>query len=62
MKCYQKEPECNKVSSRNDLSKIKNGAYLIYLDGYESVKTHWRALYVDAENVNTLIVLELSRI
>ena len=31
--------------------KIKNEAYIINLDQYESKETYWIALYVDAENV-----------
>ena len=30
--------------------KIKNGSYLINLDVYESIGTHWVALYLNAEN------------
>ena len=47
----QKEPKFNGVYSRNSLSKIKNGAYVINLDEYQSIRTHWSALYVDAQNV-----------
>ena len=50
-KYYENEPKFNGVYSRNNLSKIKDGAYIIYLDEYESVGTHWIALYVNAENV-----------
>ena len=35
----------------NNLSKIKDGAYIINLDEYESIRTHWVALYVNAKNV-----------
>ena len=31
-KCYQKEPKLNGVYSRNNLSKIRNGEYIINLD------------------------------
>ena len=31
-------------------SKIKDGAYIINLDEYESIGTHWIALYVNAKN------------
>ena len=48
---YQNEPKFNGVYSRNNLPKIKNGAYVINLDEYESIGTHWIALYVIAENV-----------
>ena len=37
--------------SRNNLQKIKDGAYVINLDEYESIGTHWIALYVNAENL-----------
>ena len=50
-KYYQNEPKFNGVYSRNNLSKIKDGAYIINLDEYESIGTHWVALYVNAENV-----------
>ena len=47
-KKYQNESKFNGVYSRNNLSKIKGGAYIINLDEYESIKTHWIALYVNA--------------
>ena len=36
---------------RNNLSKIKNGAHIMNLDEYESIGTHWIALFVTIENV-----------
>ena len=50
-KYYQNEPKFNGVYSRNNLSKIKDGAYVINLDEYESIGDHWIALYVNVENV-----------
>ena len=50
-KYYQNEPKLDNVYSRNNLSKIKDGEYIINLDEYESIGTHWIALYVNAENV-----------
>ena len=50
-KYYQNEPKVNVVYSRKNLSKIKDGTYIINLDKYESIGTHWIALYVNAENV-----------
>ena len=50
-KYYQNEPRFNGVYSRNNLSKIKDEAYVINLDEYESIGTHWIALYVNAKNV-----------
>ena len=49
-KYYQNEPKFNGVYSRNNLSKIKDGAYIINLDEYESIETHCIASYVTAEN------------
>ena len=50
-KYYQNEPKFNGFYSRNNLFKIKNGAFIISLDEYESIGTHWIALYVNAINV-----------
>ena len=41
---YQNEPRFNGVFSRNNLpKKIKDGVYLINLDEYADVGTHWIA-------------------
>ena len=50
-KYYQNEPKFNGIYSRNNLPKIKDGAYVINLDKYESIGTHWIALYVNANNI-----------
>ena len=43
---YQNEPRFNRVFSRNNLPrKIKDGAYVINLDEYADVGTHWIALF-----------------
>ena len=45
-KYYKNEPRFNGVFSRNNLpKKIKNGAYVINLDEYADVGTHWIALF-----------------
>ena len=44
-------PKFNWVYSRNNLPKIKDGAYVINLDIYKSIRIRWIALYVNAENV-----------
>ena len=36
---------------KDNLPKIKDGAYAINLDEYESIRTHWIALYVNGDNV-----------
>ena len=47
---YQNKPKFNGIYSRNNLSKIKDRAYAINLDEYESKGTHWIALYVNGGN------------
>ena len=47
---YQKEPRFNGVYSRNNLPKIKGGAYVINIDVCKSIGTHWKALYVNGDN------------
>ena len=45
---YQNEPRFNGVFSRDNLpNAIKNGAYVINLDEYHDIGTHWVALYVN---------------
>ena len=48
---YQSKPKFNRVYWRNNLSKIKVQEYVINLDEYESIRTHWIALYVNAGSV-----------
>ena len=50
-KHYQNEPKFNGVYLRNNLPKIKDGAYVIILDEFKSVGTHWIALYVNSNNI-----------
>ena len=57
---YQNEPKFNDVYSRNNLSKIKGGAYIINLDEYESIGTYWIVLDVNDNNKLALMVLELN--
>ena len=49
-KYYQNERKFNDVYSRNKLPKIMDGAYVINLDEYKSIGTHWIALYVNGNN------------
>ena len=43
---YQNEPRFNGVYSRDNFCKrIKDGSYVINLDEYADVGTHWIALY-----------------
>ena len=61
-KYYQDEPKFNGVYSRNNLSKIKDGAYVINLDEYKSIGTQWIASYVNAENVTYFDRVEVEHI
>ena len=46
-KYYQNEPRFNGVYSRDNLPKIKDGAYIINLDEYSDIGTHWVALCIN---------------
>ena len=46
-KYYRNEPRFNGVCSRYNLPKIKDRAYVINLEEYESTRTHWMVLYVN---------------
>ena len=50
-KYYENEPKFTGVYSRNNLPKIKDGAFILNLDEYESIGTHWIPLYVNDNNV-----------
>ena len=50
-KYYENETKFNGVDPRNDLPKIKDGAYIINLYEYESIRTYWIALYFNDNNV-----------
>ena len=50
-KYYQNEPRFNGVYLRNTLRKIKDGAYVINLDGYNLIRNPWIDLYVNGDNV-----------
>ena len=46
------EPRFNGVYSRDNLpDKAKDGAYVINLDEYSDIETHWIALYVNNKTV-----------
>ena len=50
---YQNEPRDNLPNNNNNIgpkglgSVVKNGAYVINLDEYHDIGTHWVALYVN---------------
>ena len=51
-KYYQNKPRFHGVFSRNNLSeKTKDGAYVINLDEYADVVTHWIALFCNRNEI-----------
>ena len=51
-KYYQNKSQFNGAYSRDNLSvKVKDEAYVINLDGYSDIGTHWIALYVKNNDV-----------
>ena len=49
---YQNDPRFNEVFSRDNLlNTIKNDAYVINLNEYHDIGTHWVALYVNNKTV-----------
>ena len=62
-KCYQNESRFNGVYSRDNLSdEIKDGAYIINLDEYFDIGTHWVALYVNNDDVTYFDSFEVEHI
>ena len=52
IEAYQNEPKFNGVYSRDNLpDKIKDGAYVINLDEYSDIGSHWMALYANNKTV-----------
>ena len=55
MKYYENESRFNGVYSRDNLpNKIKDGAYVINLDEYSDIGTHWIALSVKNNDITYL--------
>ena len=50
-KYYQNEPRFNGIYSRDHLTEIRDGAYVINLDEYYDIGAHQVALYVRNNNV-----------
>ena len=53
-KCYQNKPRFNGIYSRDDLQKIKDGAYIMNLNEYSNIGTYWVALYIQNNDVTYL--------
>ena len=60
-KLYQNKLRFNGVYSTDNMpKKIKHGAYVINIDGYADVSTHWIALHIEDIELLILTVLELN--
>ena len=59
-KYYQNEIKFKRVYSRNNLPKLKDGAYIVNLDEYKLIGTKWTALYENGDNVTYFDSLELN--
>ena len=60
---YQDEPRFNDAYSRNNFpDKIKDGAYVINLDKYSDIGTHWLALYVNTKTLTSFDSFGVQRI
>ena len=60
-KYHENEPRFNGVFSRDNLfNKIMHGAYVINLDEYEDIDTHWIALFCKKMKLFILVILELN--
>ena len=56
---YQNEPAFNGVYSRDNFpDKKRGGSYVINLDEYHNIGSHWVALYVNNKTVTYFIALE----
>ena len=63
MKYYENESRFNSVYSRGNLpNKKKGGAYVINLDGYSDIGTHWIALYVKNNDITYFDSFEVEHI
>ena len=60
-KYYENEPRFNGFYSRDNLpKKIKDGAYVINLDEYADVGTHWISLFCKKMKLFVSIALVLN--
>ena len=58
-KYYENKSRFNGVYSRDNLPRIKDGVYVINLDEYSDIGTHWVALWI---NDNTVTYFDSFRV
>ena len=61
-KSYKNEPRFTGVYSIDNLPRIKDGAYIINLDEYSDIGTHWVALYINNNDVTYFDSFEVEHI
>ena len=61
-KYYENEPKFDGVYSRNNFYEIKDRTCIINLDEYESIGTHWVALFVNDNDVTYFDSFEVEHI
>ena len=61
-KYYKNEPRFNGVCSRDNLPRIKDGAYLINLGEYSDIETHCVALYINNNGVTYFDIFGVEHI
>ena len=59
-KWYQNEPKFNCLYWRNNLFKIQDRAYVLNIDGYTPIGTHWIALYANDNNITRFDSFEVE--
>ena len=59
---YENELGFNGVYSRDNLPKIKDEAYVINLDQYSDIGTHWVFLWVDSNNISYFDIFGVEHI
>ena len=61
-KYYQNQPRFNGVYLRDNLPRIRDGAYIISLDEYSDIGTHWIALHVQNNDVTYFVSFGVEHI
>ena len=61
-KYFQNELRFNSVYSRNNLQKTRHGAYIINLNKYSGMGSHWVALYILNDDVTYLDLFGVEHI
>ena len=61
-KYYESEPKFNGAYSKNSLPKINDRTYVINIDEFKSIGTHWKAFYVNGNNATSFDTIGIDHI